>query len=96
MKLEAPFEFVVEGVVGQGDQTFGFRRSLGPHNRRAISLERKDRKRAGRKEMLDGAAVVRPFVADVDHNGGLAVIPAAHRNVRAFADEGTCTVGGDQ
>ena len=72
------------------------RRGLGPYDRRAPALQRQDRKRPGRQEMLLGAAFVVALVVDVDDDGGLAVVPAMHGDAGAFADARTRAVGGDE
>ena len=96
MKLEALFKFVVEGVVGQRHE-----RSASP----VVSVHTIDERRPLSGRIANGPAgrkcsSARPlmvaFVADIDHDGGLAVIPAMHRDAGALADGRACTVGGDQ
>ena len=76
MQLEALFKLGVEGVVRQRHDALGFARLLGPDDRGAAAFERQDCERSCRKKVLLGAPVMIAFMLDVDHDGGLAVIPA--------------------
>src|SRR6516225_2816477 len=76
MKPEAPLQLGVKFLVGQRNQAPRFLRFLGPHDGRAPSGERKNRKRSGGQEMLLGATAV---IARVRHCGddcALTVWPA--------------------
>src|SRR6185437_3728669 len=52
MQAEAPFEFVMELIVGQRDDALGLALFFRPHDGGAVSLQRQDRKGPRRQEML--------------------------------------------
>ena len=86
MKPEAPLQLGVKLRIGQRNQAPRFLRFLGPHDGRAPSGERKNRKRSGGQEMLLGATAV---IARVRHCGddcALTVWPAVHGDSCALAD----------
>ena len=95
-KPEAAFELGVEVGVGERDDALGLARLLGPHDRGAAALERQDRERSRRQEMLFGAAAVIALVRDRGDDARLAVVPAVRRNAGALANLRARTVGGDQ
>ena len=101
LQAEAAFELGVEFVVGQRDDALGLALVLGPDDRRAMAdvgvvLQRQDRERSGRQEMLLGAAVVIALVRDGGDDGGLVVAPAVARDAGLLADRRARAVGGDQ
>src|SRR5437667_213848 len=55
MQPEPPFQLGVKFIVGQRDDARGLARLLGPDDGGAAALQRQDRKRSGREEMLVGA-----------------------------------------
>ena len=61
-----------------------------------LALQRQDRERARRQEMLLGAAVMIALVRDRGDDAGLAVVPAVARDAGALADRRVRAVGGDQ
>src|SRR4029078_12107842 len=59
LEAEPLFQLGMEAIVGQRDDAFGLALFLGPYDRRALALQRQDRARPGREEMvLRGGAVV--------------------------------------
>ena len=65
MQAEAPLQLGVKFIVRQRDDALGLARRLGPHDRGAVAGQRQDRERAGRQEMLLGAAVMARSCATV-------------------------------
>ena len=68
MQAETPLELGVKLLVRQRDDALGLFALLGPDDRRAmpsrVALQRQDRERTGRQEMLLGAPVVIALVRD--------------------------------
>ena len=66
------------GIPSSGSATMrsASRLLFGPHDRRALALQRQDRERPGRQEMLLGAAVMIALVRDGGDDAGLVVVPA--------------------
>src|SRR5690606_8708339 len=62
---EALFQFGFEYEVVFANEALGIRGTLGPDERAAIALQRKDRKRSGREKMLIGPAAMRQFMRDI-------------------------------
>ena len=96
MQLEAALELGTKAGIGQRHDALGLARRFGPHDRRAPSLERQDRERPGRQEMLLGASAMVAFMPDSGDDRRLAVAPAVRGDAGAFADRRTRAVGGDQ
>ena len=96
MQLEALFELGMKRIVWQRDDAFRLARRLGPHDRRASSFQRQDRKGSGGEKMLLGPALMIALVGDIDDNGGLAVIPAMGGDAGAGADGGAGAIGSGQ
>src|SRR6185437_13374599 len=58
LEPEPPFELGMKFLFVQRDDARSFRAMFGPHQRRAQSLQRQYRKRAGGQKMFFGAALV--------------------------------------
>ena len=76
LQAEAAFQLGVESVVRQRDDALGLALFLGPHDRRALALQRQDRERPRRQEMLLGAAVMIALMRHGGDDAGLIVVPA--------------------
>ena len=72
------------------------RRLLAPDDGGAPLIERQQRERPRRQEMLHGLAVMRQRMADGGDDRGLAIGPAMRRNARLQADGRFRAVGADQ
>ena len=96
MQAEALFQLGVEAVVRQRDDALGLALFLGPHDRRALALERQDRERPRRQEMLLGAAVMIALVRDGGDDARLTVVPADAADAGRLADRRARAIGGDQ
>ena len=86
MEAEAALELGVEVGVGQRDDALGLGLGLGPHDRGAAAFERQDRERAGRQEMLLGAAAVVALVRHGGDDARLRILPAVGGDAGALAD----------
>ena len=64
-----------EGGVRERHQTRRQLGPFGPHDRGAVAGHRQDRKRSGRRKMLDGDAAMRALVPHGRHDPGLAIAP---------------------
>src|SRR5688500_11662822 len=96
MQSETLFDFGMEIRVLQRHDTVGFFFLLSPDNGRALALERQDRERTGRQEMLLGAAIVIALMRDRRDNAGLSVLPAEALDAGLLANRRSRTVGGNQ
>ena len=96
MQAETPFQLGVEFIVRQRDDALGLALFFRPHDRRALSLQRQDRERPRRQEMLLGAAVMIALVRDRGDDRRLVVVPAVRRNAGLLADPRARAVGADQ
>ena len=100
MQAEALFELGVKAGIVERDDAFGLAGLFGPDDRGAmpgrVALERQDRERPRRQEVLLGAAVVVALMAHGGDDAGLAVAPAVGRDAGALADRRARAVGGDQ
>src|SRR6266702_6123026 len=85
MQAKAPLELGVEFVLAQRRDPGRFLAILGPHQRRAVALQRQDRKRPRGQKMFFGAAVMLALMTDGDDDAGLVVIPAMGGDPGAFA-----------
>src|SRR5690606_31992042 len=93
---EALFQFGFEYEVVFANEALGIRGTLGPDERAAIALQRKDRKRSGREKMLIGPAAMRQFMRDIADDPGLAVIPVDRLDASQVAQAGARAICGDQ
>ena len=86
MQSKALFGFGEKIGVGQRHEPVRLARFLGPHDGGALALERQDRERPRRQEMLLGAAVMIALMRDGRDDARLSVGPAVARDPRAFAN----------
>ena len=96
MKPEAPLELGVKVGIRQRDDALRLVVLLGPHDRRAPSLQRQDRERAGGQKMLLGAAAMIALMGDGGDDRGLIVGPAERLDAGALAQRRARAVGGDE
>src|SRR6201999_4352127 len=86
MQAEALLELAVKFVFRECDDAGGFSAPLGPHQRRAFSRQRQDRKGTGGQEMLLGAALMVALMADGDDDTRLVIVPAMSGDAGAFPE----------
>ena len=96
LQAEAAFQLGVEFAVRQRDDALGFALFLGPHDGRAIALQRQNRERPRRQEMLLGAALMIALVRDGGDDARLLVVPADAADAGRLTERRARAVGGDQ
>src|SRR5262249_52581561 len=84
-QTEPLLQLMVEIIVGQSDDPFGFSARLGPDNGGAVVTQRPNGKRTGGEEMLFGATLVTALMSARRHNRRLAIWPAAGGDAGTFA-----------
>ena len=96
LQAEAPLELDVKFRIGQRDDALRLARLFGPHDRGAAALQRQDRERSRRQEMLFRPAVMIALMLDGGDDAGLLVVPAEALDAARLADRRARAVGGDE
>ena len=96
LEAETLFQFSVEFIVRQRDDALGLMLFFRPHDGRALALQRQNRERSRRQEMLLGTAVMFALMGNGGDDARLVVVPAGAADAGRLANERTCAVGGDQ